>query len=325
MVRKALLIAGALLAGVAPVGAAVARGATLIWPESRQPVPNGGDVQLWEDFHLDPGPMAIPCQATPPSTVVVNAQSVDEVRQQGAPAWSECGSVAVTGGWVAIGFDEHVMKAVAVPAVALTQADGCSYELAEVEGRENELAGYASWTVSGSAALAGSPSPSTQGVCAPELPLTGTVELLGPQSGGFGVIPWGTSMAGVGGQEPPATAELNERMLTATRLARLGRLFPSVASRPFSAPGPGTLVITWYASTHRAHAAVVGAHQVLVARGSAVFSAKGTRRVVVRPTRRGRALFHRAHRVTLATRASFTPHRGGAIVVTGTSSCSPNC
>jgi hypothetical protein len=87
MVRKALLIAGVLVAGAPATVGADARAATLIWPESRQPVPNAGEVQLWEDFHLDPGPMAIPCQATPPSTVVVNGQSVDEVRERGAPAW----------------------------------------------------------------------------------------------------------------------------------------------------------------------------------------------------------------------------------------------
>jgi hypothetical protein len=150
---KALLIAGVLAAGALSASGAGARAATLLWPESRQPVQSGSEVELWEDFHLDPGPMAIPCQATPPSTVVVNGQNVDEVRERGAPAWSECGSVAVAGSWVAIGFDQRLMKSVAVPPIALTEPDGCSYELGEIEGHENELAGFASWAVSGSGAL----------------------------------------------------------------------------------------------------------------------------------------------------------------------------
>jgi hypothetical protein len=316
MVQKVVL--SAVLLTVVAVSAVGARGATLTWPESRQAVPNGGGVQLWEDFHLDPGPMAIPCQATPPSTVVVNGQSVDEVRQRGAPVWSECGSVAVTGGWVAIGFDEHVMKAVAVPSIALTQPDGCAYELGEIEGHENELTGYASWTVSGSAALVGGSSSTAQPPCAPDLPLTGSVELGGPQAGGIGVIPWASG--GEGG-EGEAAEQLSERMVTATRLAKLGRLFGSAAGSSFNATGAGTLSIAWYATVGGARAMRAGAASgVLVARGTAVFASRGTRRVIVTPTRRGRALLRHQHRLTLAVRASFKPHGASAIVVTGTSS-----
>lgn len=324
MVRRALLIAGVLgTAALAAVGTD-ARAATLIWPESRQPVPNGGEVQLWEDFHLDPGPMAIPCQATPPSAVVVNGQSIDEVRERGAPTWAECGSVAVTGGWVAIGFDQRTMKAVAVPAVALTEPNGCAYELGEIQGHENELAAFASWTVSGSATLTGSPPSSTESPCAPELPLNGTVELFGPQSGGFGVIPWGAPLSwGVEGtrEEGEAAEELGQRMLAATRLAKLGQLFPSAANASFNATVAGTLVVAWYATAPGGRSPRArSAPRVLVARGTTVFSSRGTKRVAVKPTRRGRLLLRHASHVTLAVRASFTPRASAAIVVTGTSS-----
>ncbi len=323
MVRNALLIAGVLVAGGSAAVGGDARAATLIWPESRQPIPNGGDVQLWEDFHLDAGPMAIPCQATPPSTVVVNGQSVDEVRELGAPTWSECGSVAVTGGWVAIGFDERAMKAVAVPAVALTEPDGCTYELDEIEGHENELAGYASWTVSGSATLTGSPPPSAEAPCAPELPLNGTVELFGPQAGGFGVIPWGAppSPGGEGRPEEGAAEDLSQRMVTATRLAKLGRLFSSAANASFNATGAGTLAVAWYAAARGASSARArSASRVLVARGATVFSSRGTKRVIVTRTRRGQLLLRHAPHLTLTVRASFTPHGSAAVVVTGNSS-----
>ncbi len=324
MVRRALLIAGVLVAGAPAAVGTDALAETLIWPESRQPVPNGSEVQLWEDFHLDPGPMAIPCNSTPPSTVVVNGQSVDEVRERVAPTWSECGAVAVTGGWVAIGFDERMMKAVAVPAVALTEPDGCTYELAEIQGHENELAGYASWSVSGSATLTGSPPSSAESACAPELPLNGTVELFGPQSGGFGVIPWGASPSpgGEGAREDgEAAEELSRRMVTAARLAKLGRLFPSAANASFNATGAGTLVVAWYAAARGARSARErSASRVLVAHGTTVFSSSGKKRVIVKPTRRGRLLLRHARHVTLAVRASFTPHGSAAIVVTGTSS-----
>ena len=318
------MLAIALVAGASAAAGADAGGARLIWPESRQPIPNGAEVQLWEDFHLDPGEMAIPCQATPPSTVVVNGQSVDEVRQREAPTWSECGSVVVTGGWVAIGFDEHAMKAVAVPAVTLTEPDGCMYELGEIEGRESELAGHASWTVSGSAMLAGSSPSSVEPPCAPRLPLNGTVELFGPQSGGFGVIPWGAtrSSGGEDGREDvKAAEELSKRMVTATRLAKLGQLFPAATHASFDATGAGALVVSWYAAAGGARAA--GAHStslVLVSRGRALFSSRGAKRVVVRPTRGGSSLLRHAHQLMLTVRASFTPHGKAAIVVTGTSS-----
>jgi len=309
--------------GPAAVGAD-ARAATLIWPESRQPVPNGGEVRLWEDFHLDPGPMAIPCQATPPSTVVVNGQSVDEVRERGAPTWSECGPVAVTGGWVAVGFDERTMKAVAVPAVALTEPDGCTYKLGEIQGHENELAGYASWTVSGSATLTGSLTSPAESPCAPELPLNGTVELFGPQAGGFGVIPWGTPLSpgGEGGRKQvEADEELSQRMVTATRLAKLGRLFPSAANVSFNATGAGTLAVAWYAAARGGRSARARSpSRVLVARGTTVFSSRGTKRVIVKRTRRGRLLLRHTSHVTLAVRASFAPHGSAAVVVTGISS-----
>jgi hypothetical protein len=324
MVRKTVIIAGVLVAGAPALVGADARAATLIWPESRQPVPSGGEVQLWEDFHLDPGPMAIPCQATPPSTVVVNGQRVDEVRERGAPTWAECGSVAVTGGWVAIGFDEHTMKAVAVPAITLTGPGRCTYELGEIEGHENELAGYASWTVSGSATLTGSPPASAEPPCAPELPLNGTVELLGPQAGGFGVIPWGTpsSSGGEGSREKgEAAKELSQRMVTATRLAKLGQLFPAATNASFNATAAGTLVVAWYAAGRGGRSARArSASPVLVARGTTVFSSRGTKRVIVTPTRRGRLLLRHAAHVTLAVRASFKPRGSAAVVVTGTSS-----
>jgi hypothetical protein len=268
--------------------------------------------------------MAIPCQATPPSTVVVNGQSVDEVRERGAPTWSECGSVAVTGGWVAIGFDERTMKAVAAPAVALTEPDGCIYKLGEIQGHENELAGYASWTVNGSATLTGSPPSSTEPPCAAELPLNGTVELFGLQDGGFGVIPWGAppSSGGEGRREEgEADEELSQRMVTATLLAKLGRLFPSAANASFNATGAGTLVVAWYAAARGGRSARArSACRVLVARGTTVFSSRGTKRVIVKPTRRGRLLLRHAPHVTLAVRASFTPRGSAAIVVSGTSS-----
>ena len=312
MVRRGLVISAVLAAGVLSVAGVDAGAATLIWPESRQPVPNGGAVYLWEDFHLDPGPMAIPCQASPPSTVVVNGQEIDEAREREAPTWSECGSVTVTGGWVAIGFDQKRVKAVAVPAISLTEPDGCSYELSEVEGRENELVGFASWTVNGAATLIGGATSPPAAPCSPDLPLTGSVELGGPQAGGVGVMPWGALASSEGGQEEAQAAEsLSKRMVTATRLAKLGQLFPSTATT-FTATSAGTLLVSWYAAAGGS-ARASSAPGVLVARGTAVFSASGTKRLRVTPTPRGRRLLR--HHVTLAARASFKPHGSAAVVV----------
>jgi hypothetical protein len=312
-------IAGPATALALAAFASCAHAATLIWPESRQPVPNGGEVGLWEDFHLDPGPMAIPCQATPPSTVVVNGQPVDEVRQQGTPTWSECGEVVVTGGWVAIGFTQPAMKAVAVPAITLAEPDGCRYELHEIEGHENELVGFASWTVSGSATVAAG-VPSSPATCATTLPLTGTVELMGPQSGGFGVMPWGSPEAS-GGEGGQAAEELGERMVTATRLANLGRLFPSGPAAKFSATRAGTLTVYWYAqSAATARRLARSAKRMLVARGTASFAGSGTRRVRVTPTALGRRLLRRHRHVALSMRASFAARGSDAVVVTGSSS-----
>lgn len=322
--RIALSLTG-VLAAVAPWAAGGdARAATLIWPESRQPVPNGGEVRLWEDFHLDPGPMAIPCNAGPPSTVVVNGQNVDEVRERGSPTWSECGSIAVSGSWVAIGFDERAMKAVAVPAIALSEPPGCTYALSEIEGHENELVGHASWTVSGSAALTGNPPSPAPSSCAYELPLNGTVELFGPQSGGFGVLPWGSPPAPGGesaGDEAQAGEDLSQRMVTATHLAKLGQLFPSIRNASFTATGAGKLVVAWYAAASPGHSArSATASPELVARGTTVFSSRGTKRVSVVPTRDGRHLLRNRRHVSLAVRASFKPRGSAAVVVTGTSS-----
>jgi hypothetical protein len=225
---------------------------------------------------------------------------------------------------VAIGFAERAMKAVAVPGIALIEPDGCTYGLSEIEGHANELVGDASWTVVGSATLTSTAPPSAGSSCAAELPLTGTVELLGPQAGGFGVIPWGTppqSGGEVGPEEAEAAEQLGHRMVTAMRLAKLGRLFPSAAGASFNATGAGRLVVSWYAAAGRARSAHAGsASRVLVARGATVFSSRGTKRVIVTRTQRGRLLLRRAHHVMLEVRASFTPHGTAAIVVTGTTS-----
>ena len=110
-------------------------------------------------------------------------------------------------------------------------------------------------------------------------------------------------------------------MVTATRLAKLGRLFLPAANASFNATGAGTLVVAWYSAARaRRSVRARSASRVLVARGTAMFSSRGTKRVIVKPTRRGRLLLRHASHVTLAVRASFTFHGSAAIVITGTSS-----
>jgi hypothetical protein len=307
MVRKTILIAGFLAVGVIQAWRADAGAATLLWPESGQPVA-GREVQLWEDFELEPFPLALPCQAEALSMVVVNGQTIDEVRELQAPAWSECGSVVVRGGWVAIGFDAHRIRAVAAPAIVLREPGGCSYELNEIEGQAGELdiAGAASWTVEGRATLnRGSSSSATW--CASALPLTGGVELLGPQSGGEGIMPWGPDVPTC--TEKEATEQLGQRMKTATRLSRLGRRFRSDTNLPFRATSPGTLDVTWYAD------AGDSVHHMLVARAMETFYSRGTKWVRPRLTSRGRLLLRSSRNVTLGMRASFRPHGSASIGV----------
>jgi hypothetical protein len=222
---------------------------------------------------------------------------------------------------VAIGFDAHRVRAVALPAIALGEPNGCSYQLNEIEGQATDtgLAGYAVWTVNGVAVLA--PRSFATSPCAPELPVTGAVELMGPQALGYGVIPWGLGAPYCGEtvskEEAGAAQELSQRMVTATRLAQLGQLSPSAADVPFRATGAGTLVVAWYAGGARS-ARAADTSRALVARATTVFSSSGTKLVRVTLTRRGRRLLRSF--VTLRLRASFKSHGSAAIVVTGTRS-----
>lgn len=296
-----------------------ARAVLLVWPESRQPIAEGEEVQLWEDFRLDLASMT-PCQATTASTVIVNAQSVDEVRERGTPRWSECGSVAVTGGWTAIGFDERSLRAIAVPAIALRERNGCAYALDEIEGHENEMTGYASWAVRGVAKLTDNPPSSARSSCVSELSLTGAVELFGPWASGYGTIPWGPSTPPCGDsyEEVEAAKALSRRMATATQLAKLGQLSRSPTDAPFSANSAGTLAVAWYADGSGRATPADSASRMLVAHAVTLFSSSGTKRVSITPTRFGRHLLRYAGYVRLELQASFTPRGRAAIVVTGT-------
>jgi hypothetical protein len=315
MVRRGVVPTTVLVVIAALVWCGNAYAVTLLWPETGQTVAAGGEVRLVEDFHLDTDPTDIPCEAEPSATVSVNRESVDEVRERETPVWTECGAVVVTGGWVAIGFDTRRIRAVAAPPIVIHEVGGCRYALTELEGHA-ELTGTvvrAAWAVGATARLTGNGSSTAP--CKAGLRVTGDVELLGPQSNGFGQMPWGPAAPTC--TEPELVEKLSERMTTATRLAKLGALFPSAASAPFKATGAGTLTVAWYVTVAKQISAHVAAtSRVLVARATSRFSARGEKRVRVQPTARGERLLRSSSPISLGVYASFKSRGSAAIVVT---------
>lgn len=327
MMKRTLLATAVLTVLLVPGVARASSGEALVWEETRQEIPSGSEISLWEQFNLQPGEVP-QCQADGPATLVTNGQSTDSVSGPASPAWSECGSVAVTGGFTSVQFDPQVVTAAAVPAITIAEPDGCVYEIGKVEGSYSAVGmeERAAWKIAGTADL-------TKGTpCGAELHLEGFLELFprGPGS----PLPW-RSLESL---EREATArEANERaaregserheadsaltslanaLFPRGMSARSNRLLKAKGwSISFTAPWPGELVIKWYDVPKGAHLSKK-LHPTLVASGRASFMTdRTTRKVTVGLTAKGRRLLKKTKRVTLTAKGSFLSFSRPALMV----------
>ena len=183
MIKHTILATAVLTVLLVPGVARASGGEALVWEETRQEIPNGSEISLWEQFNLQPGQVP-PCQAEVPATLVTNGQSTDSVSGPASPAWSECGSVTVTGGFTSVQFDPQTVTATAVPAISIAEPDGCVYEIGKVEGSYSAIGTEerAAWKIAGTATL-------TKGTpCTAGLALEGFIELF-PRGAGS-PLPW---------------------------------------------------------------------------------------------------------------------------------------
>lgn len=81
---------------------------------------------------------------------------------------------------------------------------------------------------------------------------------------------------------------------------------------PFTAPGPGAVVIQWFYLPPGAHLSRAR-KPLLVAQGSKVFAAAGRARIRLALTAAGRKLLRQAKKIHLTSRGIFTPRGGAAI------------
>jgi hypothetical protein len=98
------------------------------------------------------------------------------------------------------------------------------------------------------------------------------------------------------------------------KTAKIGALLRHGSySFSFSAPGAGTLVISWFMVPKGGH--LSASHQpVLVATGRASFSKAGALKITVKLTAKGKQLLKHAKRIKLTAKGSFTPTGKAAVV-----------
>lgn len=337
---RGIAIALVACAGLAlvPAVASASGGFALAWPESRQEIPNGSAVVLWEDFNLEPHAF-VPCQAEAPASLVANGEAVDRATGASSPTWYECGGFVVAGGFTALSVDQLSIVAMAEPQISITEPDGCAYQLGKVEGHE-PVAGFAGYTVTGAATWQSGSD------CLAELRLEGYVALFGPQAGGFGLLPWrsvevmereqhereaGERQARERLQHEREERENRERgererreretqerqeqdsLLTALekdtvpsgKPAKLRRLLKAgEASVIFNAPIAGELVISWYEAPTQT-SLPASAHTPLIAQAKVDVVRPGAIRVKIKLTHAGRRLLKGRRQVTLTEQASF--------------------
>jgi hypothetical protein len=326
MMKRTILAGAVLTVLLVPGVSRASSGQALVWRETRQEIPNGSEISLWEQFNLERG--KIPCQAEGPATLTVNGQSTDSVSGPSSPGWSECGSVAVTGGFTSVQFDPQTVTATADPAISIAEPAGCVYEIGEVEGSYSAIGAeeLAAWKIAGSATL-------TKGTpCSAELHLEGFIELF-PRGAGS-PLPW-RSLESLEreakereSEERAAREEKEHHEAESALTALTNALFPSGMSArisgllkangwgvSFAAPWPGELVINWYEVPKGAHLSKKP-HPTLVASGRASFTTDSqTRKVTIRLTAKGQRLLKKAKRISLTAKGAFLSFSKPALIV----------
>ena len=159
---------------------------SLAWPESLQPIPNGSQVMVWESIPVGKG--LIPCQAQANATVLVNGATTDRVSAEDAE-WSECGSLVVTGGFTTVRLNVNELAATAKPAINVTEPTGCKYRVTQATGHRSAKRGaqrYASYKATGEGTLIKGGTRCKHAITVKFV----QIAIAGPQSGGFGLVPW---------------------------------------------------------------------------------------------------------------------------------------
>lgn len=331
-----IVVAAVVSVLLAPGIACASSGEALVWEETRQEIPNGGEISLWEQFNLQGG--AVPqCQAEVPATLVTNGQSTDNVSGPASPSWSECGSVTVTGGFTSVEFDPQKVTATAVPAISIAEPSGCVYSVGKVEGTYSPVGPQeeAVWQTVGNATL----SRGTR--CSAELHLEGDIELF-PRGAGS-PLPWRSleaiekektekeSKEKVAREEAEAkekatrkekerheiesgTASLKKVLFPTGKAARTKTLLARGWSVAFTAPWMGELVLDWYQVPKAAHLSSEP-RPVLVASGRASFTTGRSHKITIRLTSKGRRLLKKAKSVNLTAKGAFLSFSKPALTV----------
>jgi hypothetical protein len=121
------------------------------------------------------------------------------------------------------------------------------------------------------------------------------------------VVPGAPIAPGPGGAPPPpdVSALLGRTLEVKGAAAKLGTLVRTGRyTTSYTAPTPGRLVVRWLTIPRR------GNRAVLLASARLTFTAAGTKRVVIRLTRKGRKVLRRARRLRITVRATWTPLGG---------------
>jgi hypothetical protein len=327
MIKRTFLATAVLTVLLVPGVARASSGEALVWEETRQEIPNGGEISLWQQFNLQGG-MVPQCQAEVPATLVTNGQPSDSVSGPASPQWSECGSSVVLGGFTTLEFNPQAITATASPGISITEGNGCTYAISKIEGSSSGPGseGEAVWEISGTAGLrSGTP-------CATERHVEGVIELF-PRAAGS-PLPWRSLEAiekekgereakekaakeATEAKEKAAREEKERHETEAAVTSVANVLFPSGASAhikkllkangwsfAFAAPWPGELVIEWYEVPKESHSSKT-VHPVLVAAGRASFTTVNHGNVRVRLTAKGKRLLKKAKKLTVTAKGTF--------------------
>lgn len=328
MAKRAIL-AAAVSVLLVPGIARASGGEALVWEETRQEIPSGAEISLWEQLDVQGGQVP-QCQAEEPATLVTNGQSSDSVSGPASPSWSECGAFSVTGGFTSVEFDPQKVVATAVPAISITEPSGCVYNVSKVEGTVTQgLEQQAAWQIAATGTLShGTP-------CSAELHLEGVIELF-PRSAGS-PLPWRSLEAiekeksekeskekAAQEEKERAAREQQERTRKATEEAEEAQiqtglykmLFPSGKAAKlatllkkgswrvsYRAASAGTLTIAWYHVTSGAFLGPKG--NLLVARGTVEYGQTGTKTLIVKLTKKGSQLLKTQKGIKLVGDATF--------------------
>ena len=290
---------------------------SLAWPESKQEIPAGGEVSLGEFFA--PG---VPwCEANGKATIVADGESTDSLTAKAPPAWYECKTRTVTGGFTSMSFTQHQAHAVAEPPISISEPGGCVYQLAAAEAHES-LAGRAIYEFTATATLAqGTP-------CAPTLAMEGQLGIYAPLSGGIGLVSWAEFAETIRQRQEREARERREHEEAVKRehaevltwlgglapprgtAAKLGRLVKANgATIALTAPVAGTLTVRWYELPKGAALPAVK-RPIELAHGAVTLTKGAHAKLRIFLTRSGRKLFEHKRRVIVTAKESFTPANG---------------